>query len=63
MSADSKKGYGSTLVMMILGLLALYGGVQWLVVLIPGAVVVWYAAANHAQTKPQLIAGRSTQED
>ncbi|MGA3348358.1 MAG: hypothetical protein ABSC33_04995 [Candidatus Sulfotelmatobacter sp.] len=46
MSADSKKGYGSTLVMMILGLLALYGGAQWLVVLIPGAVVVWYAAAR-----------------
>ena len=37
--------YGSTIVLMILGVLALYGGARWLLVLIPSAVV-WYAAAG-----------------
>jgi hypothetical protein len=32
--------------MMILGLLALYGGMQWLVILVPAAVLVWYAATR-----------------
>jgi hypothetical protein len=48
MSAERKKGYGSTIVMMILGLLALYGGAQWLVLLVPAAVLVWYAATRQA---------------
>jgi hypothetical protein len=46
MSADTKKGYGSTLVLMVLGVLALYGGAHWLLVLIPAAVLVCYAAAG-----------------
>jgi hypothetical protein len=48
MSAESKKGYGSTIVMMILGLLAMYGGAQWLVILVPAAILVWYAASRQA---------------
>ncbi len=46
MSADAKKGYGSTMVLMILGVLALYGSARWLLVLIPAALLVWYAAAG-----------------
>jgi hypothetical protein len=46
MSADARKGYGSTLILMILGVLALYGGALWLLALIPTAVVVWYAATG-----------------
>ena len=46
MSADIKKGYGSTILMMILGMLAVYGGAQWLIVLIPGALMVWYVATR-----------------
>ncbi|HKN15360.1 MAG TPA: hypothetical protein VJX47_00345 [Candidatus Sulfotelmatobacter sp.] len=46
MSADAKKGYGSTVVLMILGILALYGGASWLLALIPVAILVWYAAAS-----------------
>ena len=46
MSADAKKGYGSTVVLMILGILALYGGASWLLALIPVAILVWYAAAG-----------------
>jgi hypothetical protein len=48
MSAESKKGYGSTIVMMILGFLAVYGGARWLVILVPAAVLVWYAATRQA---------------
>jgi hypothetical protein len=44
MSADAKKGYGSTIAMITLGMLALYGGAYWLVVLIPAGVIVWFAA-------------------
>jgi hypothetical protein len=46
MSADNKKGYGSTVVLIVLGMLALYSGAQWLMVLIPAALLVWYAAAR-----------------
>ncbi len=46
MSADAKKGYGSTVVLMILGVLALYGGASWLLALIPVAILVWYASAG-----------------
>jgi hypothetical protein len=51
MSAEMKTGYGSTIVMMILGLLALYCGAQWLVILIPSAALVWYAATRQAPRK------------
>ena len=32
------------MILMILGVLALYGGARWLLLLIPAAVLVWYAA-------------------
>jgi len=44
MSIDARKGYGSTIVLMILGVLALYGDSRWLLVLIPAAVLVRCAA-------------------
>lgn len=46
MSADTKKGYGSTLALMALGVLALYSGGYWLMVLIPIAILVCYATAR-----------------
>ncbi|MGA8440557.1 MAG: hypothetical protein WB762_11235 [Candidatus Sulfotelmatobacter sp.] len=46
MSAAAKKGYGSTIALMILGMLALHGGASWLVALIPAAILVWYAAGG-----------------
>jgi hypothetical protein len=46
MSAEAKKGYGSTMILMILGVLALYGGAFWLLLLIPAAVLVWYASTG-----------------
>jgi hypothetical protein len=48
MSAEAKKSYGSTLALLMLSVLAFYGGPSWLVVLIPVAVLVWYAADGPA---------------
>jgi len=45
MSAESKKGFGSTLALIFLGVLALYVGAHWLLVLIPAAFLIWYSAA------------------
>jgi hypothetical protein len=41
-NADAKKGYGSTLALMLLGVLALYGGAQWLMALVPAAIVIYF---------------------
>jgi hypothetical protein len=53
MSADSKKSMGWTIVLVLLGVVALVGGVKWLVLLIPAAMLIWYGAA------PILRSGRN----
>jgi len=45
MTADIKRAYGAMLVLIILGVLALFLGTRWFVVLIPVAIWVWYGAA------------------
>lgn len=44
MSNQSKKQYGSTLALIAFGLMALFLGVTWLLVLVPAATLVWYGA-------------------
>jgi type IV secretory pathway TrbD component len=44
MSAEQKKYYGSTFVLLALGVLLFYGGTGWLVWLAAAAALVWYAA-------------------
>jgi hypothetical protein len=44
MSAEAKKHYGSSVALLALGMLAFYGGTSWLLLLIPAAALVWYAA-------------------
>lgn len=46
MSAESKKSMGWTIVLIILGMAALYGGSTWLALLIPAALLVWYGAGS-----------------
>jgi hypothetical protein len=59
MSTESKKGYGLTFVLIILGLFALYGGAQWLMVLIPAALLVRYLFSPIPYAKkPKLSANR-----
>ena len=53
MSANSKKSMGWTIVLMLLGVVALYAGTKSLVLLIPAATLVWYAS------KPVLRSGRN----
>ncbi len=50
-SAEAKKHYGSMVAFLALGILALYGGPQLL--LLPAATVVWYGA------NPKLRSGRN----
>jgi hypothetical protein len=53
MTVNAKKSMGWTIVLILFGLIALFGGDQWLVLLIPAAILVWYAA------KPMLRTGRN----
>jgi len=41
---DAKKTIGRSIILIFLGIAALWGGVQSLVLLIPAALVVWYSA-------------------
>ena len=43
MSVEAKKSYGSSLMLLFLGVLALHFGGSWLLVLIPLAVIIWLA--------------------
>jgi hypothetical protein len=53
MSVDAKKSMGWTVVLILMGLAAIYGGSKWLALLIPAALLVWYTA------KPRLRTGRN----
>jgi len=53
MSRDAKKTIGWPLVLILLGVAALFGGARSLVVLIPAAMLVWYGAG------PALRRGRN----
>lgn len=44
MSVEAKKGYGSTLILFFLGVLALHFGGSSLPILIPAAMIVWFAS-------------------
>ena len=53
MSIDAKKSMGWTVVLILMGMAAIYGGSKWLSLLIPAALLVWYTA------KPRLRTGRN----
>ncbi len=53
MSRQNQKSISLSLVLIMLGLLAMYEGLSSLVVLVPAAVFVWYEA------KPILRSGRN----
>lgn len=42
MSAENKKSVGWTIVLILLGIAALLGGVKWLTLVIPAALLIWY---------------------
>ncbi len=51
MNTRSKKSPGWALSLVALGLLALYGGPRTLALLVPAAILVWYAS-RRAQMTP-----------
>ena len=51
MSAENKKSVGWTVVLILLGVAALLGGVKWLTLVIPAALLIWYG--------PVLRSGRN----
>ena len=53
MSANAKKSAGATLALILLGMLGLMTGEKLLVVMIPAAILIWYAAS------PTLRSGRN----
>lgn len=53
MSMDAKKSMGWAVILIVMGMAAIYGGSKWLALLIPAAVLVWYAA------KPRFRTGRN----
>jgi hypothetical protein len=53
MSANSKKSIGWSILLVSFGIVALFGGIKWLTVLIPAAMLVWYGAS------PALRSGRN----
>jgi len=50
MSMDAKRSISGTSLLIILGVLALFAGVKWLVLLVPAAVFVWYNAGSILRT-------------
>jgi hypothetical protein len=46
MSAEARKSYGGSCTLLILGLIALYGGAQWLLILIPAALLIWFSCPH-----------------
>jgi hypothetical protein len=53
MSANSKKSISRTLILILLGIIALVAGVKSLIVLIPAAMLVYFG------TDPVLRSGRN----
>jgi hypothetical protein len=52
MSRDSKKSASWAIVLVLLGLLAFYGGTRWLLVLIPVALMIWGIAGPAVRSGP-----------
>lgn len=53
MSMENKKSIGISIVLMALGMVAMYAGLKSLIVLVPVAVLVWHEAG------PVLRSGRN----
>jgi hypothetical protein len=43
---SSRKSIGGTMVLILLGLAAFFGGAKWLVALIPAVMLVWYGTGS-----------------
>jgi hypothetical protein len=53
MNTNLKQSIGSTLLLVLLGMVVFLAGVKWLVILVPVAILVWFG------TSPALRSGRN----
>jgi hypothetical protein len=54
MSADAKKSYGLSCTLLLFGLIAVYGGAQWLLILIPAALLIWFTCPGRFNSTRNL---------
>ena len=58
MNTTSNESLYFTAVLVIFGMLALYGGGRWLGLLIPAAIVVWLTAIARCQARRSALDSR-----
>jgi hypothetical protein len=58
MNTTSNESLGFGALLVLFGMLALYGGTSWLGWLIPAAVVLWLIASARRQTRRTAIDAR-----
>jgi hypothetical protein len=58
MTATSNESLCFTALLILLGVLALYGGTSWLSVLVPAAIIVWLIANARRQARGAPIDAR-----
>ena len=46
MSAEARRSYGWSFILVMLGLIPLYGGTSWLLVVLPAAGLIWFSYRN-----------------
>jgi hypothetical protein len=58
MNTTSNESLGSGALLVLFGMLALYGGTGWLGLLIPAAVVLWLIASARCRARRTVIDAR-----
>lgn len=58
MNAKSKESLWFAALLVLFGMLALYGGASWLSLLIPAAVALWLIASDRCETRRAEIDAR-----
>lgn len=58
MNTASNESLGFTALLVLFGMLALYGGGRWLALLIPAALLVWLVASARCQSRRAAIDAR-----
>jgi hypothetical protein len=58
MNTTSNESLGFGALLVLFGMLALYGGTSWLGLLIPAAVVLWLIASARCRTRRTVIDAR-----
>jgi hypothetical protein len=55
MNATSSESLCFTALLVLFGMLAVYGGARWLGILVPAAIIVWLATSARCQARRAAI--------